>query len=67
MYFQNQVENEKFLMIFGSPFKSMCCSLFTLKSGVIIVGVIDVMLGIASVTGAVALITIMIGGNVNYI
>ena len=66
MDIQNQVENEKFLMVFGSPFKSMC-SLITLKSGIIIIGVLDIIMGILNFIGVIGLVILMINYRVDYI
>lgn len=45
MELQSAVENEKFMMIFGSPFKS-CGILMTLKSGVILMCISDLIIGV---------------------
>lgn len=45
MDIQSGIENEKFLYLCGSPYKSMC-KILTLKSGVLIIGILDVIIGI---------------------
>ena len=67
MDFQNQVENEKFLKVCGSPYKSMCCSLITLRSGVIIIGIIDIIIGILYFIDLIQFVTILITHGVFYI
>jgi hypothetical protein len=45
MDFQTQVESEKFLGILGPPYKSLC-NLMTLKNGVILLGILDLIVGV---------------------
>jgi hypothetical protein len=65
MDIQSEVENEKFLTVFGSPYKSMC-NLFTLKSGVIVIGIFDVIIGVINFIALVMEI-IFLTHSLNYI
>ena len=62
MDFENLVESEKFLMVFGSPFKSMC-KLVTLKSGVLILAILDVIVGVINFIGAIIFVVMMANNN----
>lgn len=63
MEFRNEVEREMFLGVFGSPFKSMC-KLITLKSGVIIIGIYDICIGVICFIFAVIEFLAIINGIV---
>jgi hypothetical protein len=45
MDFQTHVENERFLLLFGPPYKSVC-NYMTLKTGVIFLSICDLMIGV---------------------
>ena len=52
MDIQSEVENERFLILFGAPYKSMC-KLVTLKSGVIIIAIYDLIVGVLAFIEAI--------------
>lgn len=59
MDIRSEVESHQFLRYFGKPFKDMCCNMFSLKSAVCIIAIIDIFLGVLRVFDLVAVIGAM--------
>lgn len=65
MDIQSEVEGERFLSVLCTPFKSMC-KLITLKSGVIIIAIADIIIGILNFIEAVMYLIWMLNGGWAY-
>jgi hypothetical protein len=59
MDLRSEVESHQFLWYFGKPFKEMCCNLFSLKTGVTIIAIIDIVVGVLRIFDLVSLIGAM--------
>jgi hypothetical protein len=63
----NSVEDEKFLYVFGAPYKNFC-KCFSLRSGVLLLAIIDLIIGtFNSLIGVWVLLSLFFGGGYRHL
>ncbi|OMJ65389.1 hypothetical protein SteCoe_38315 [Stentor coeruleus] len=66
MDIQSEVENERFLIVCGGPYKGVC-RLLTLKAGVVILAIADIVSGVAAfIIMAITLVQISVGNYFDF-
>lgn len=65
MEFQSDVENQKFMKYFGSPYKSFC-NLMTLRSGVVFMCICNIISSVFNLISMIILIFVSVNFNYTY-